>query len=68
MHGFIEVQMEASQEKVLVNVDWIQMVVPKTDCTMIFFAFNVPHASEQDYIVTSEDYDAIKKKIEYAAR
>lgn len=68
MHGFIEVTTEASQEKSLVNVAWIQMVVPKTACTMIFFAFNVPHAGEQDYIVVAEDYDSVKRKIEYAAR
>lgn len=68
MHGFIEVTMEAICEKTLVNVAWIQMVVPKTDCTMIFFAFNVPHAGEQDSIVVAEDYDSVKRKIEYATR
>lgn len=68
MHGFIEVMTEASQGKSLVNVDWIQMVVRKTDCTMIYFAFNVPYAGEQDYIVVAEDYDSVKRKIEYATR
>lgn len=44
------------------------MVVPKTGCTMIFFAFNVPHAAEQDYVVASEDYETVREKIEYAMR
>ena len=62
MHGFIEVTTEASQGKSLVNV------VRKTDCTMIYFSFNVPYAGEQDYIVVAEDYDSVKRKIEYATR
>ena len=35
---------------------------------MIYFAFNVPYAGEQDYIVVAEDYDSVKRKIEYATR
>ena len=68
MHGFIEVTTMEDREKVLINTAWIQMVVPKTGCTMIFFAFNVPHAAERDYVVASEDYETVREKLEYAMR
>ena len=62
MTKFIEVHLTGSS--ILINLAHVEEVKCDTDgsCT-IYFAFSVPNAIEQDYIIPDETYDQIKSKI-----
>ena len=62
MTKFIEVHRKGASY--LINLAHVEEVKCDTDgsCT-IYFAFSVPNAFEQDYIIPDETYDQIKSKI-----
>ena len=62
MTKFIEVHL--NRVNYLINLAHVEEVKCDTDgsCT-IYFAFSVPKAIEQDYIIPDETYDQIKSKI-----
>ena len=62
MTKFIEVHLTGSS--LLINLAHVEEIECGTDgsCT-IYFAFSVPNAIEQDYIVPDETYEQIKNKI-----
>lgn len=62
MTKFIEVHLNGVSY--LINLAHVEEVKYDTDgsCT-IYFAFSVPNAIEQDYIIPDETYDQIKNKI-----
>ena len=62
MTKFIEVHL--NEASYLINLAHVEEVKCDTDgsCT-IYFAFSVPNAIEQDYIIPDETYDQIKSKI-----
>ena len=62
MTKFIEVHLTGSS--ILINVAHVEEILCDTDgkCT-IYFAYSVPDAIEQDYIIPDETYDQIKSKI-----
>ena len=62
MTKFIEVHLTGSS--LLINLAHVEEIVCDTDgnCT-IYFAFSVPNAIDQDYIIPDETYDQIKSKI-----
>ena len=62
MTKFIEVHRNGASS--LINLAHVEEVKCDTDgsCT-IYFAFSVPNAIEQDYIIPDETYDQIKSKI-----
>lgn len=67
MKGFIEVTTENGTH--LLNVKHIEEVWKDKDgkCT-IYFAFNIPDAVEQDYVLPYENYDEVKRMIEEATK
>ena len=62
MAKFIEVHLNGAS--CLINLAHVEEIKCDTDgsCT-IYFAFSVPNAIEQDYIIPDETYDQIKSKI-----
>ena len=62
MTKFIEVHLNGVNY--LINLAHVEEVKYDTDgnCT-IYFAFSVPNAIEQDYMMPDETYDQIKRKI-----
>ena len=62
MAKFIEVHLNGAS--CLINLAHVEEIKCDTDgsCT-IYFAFSVPNAIEQDYIIPDETYDQIKNKI-----
>ena len=62
MAKFIEVHLNGGSY--LINLAHVEEILCDTDgnCT-IYFAFSVPNAIEQDYIIPDETYDQIKSKI-----
>lgn len=62
MTKFIEVHFNGVSH--LINLAHVEEIICDTDgkCT-IYFAFSVPDAIEQDYIVPDETYKQIKDKI-----
>ena len=62
MTKFIEVHLNGVNY--LINLAHVEEIICGTDgsCT-IYFAFSVPNAIEQDYIIPDETYDQIKSKI-----
>ena len=62
MTKFIEVHLNGAS--CLINLAHVEEILCDTDgkCT-IYFAFSVPNAIEQDYIIPDETYDQIKSKI-----
>lgn len=62
MTKFIEVHLNGVNY--LINLAHVEEIECDTDggCT-IYFAFSVPNAIEQDYIIPDETYDQIKSKI-----
>ena len=62
MTKFIEVHRNGASY--LINLAHVEEVKCDTDgsCT-IYFAFSVPNAIKQDYIIPDETYDQIKSKI-----
>ena len=62
MTKFIEVHLNGAS--CLINLAHVEEIKCDTDgsCT-IYFAFSVPNAIEQDYIIPDETYDQIKSKI-----
>ena len=62
MTKFIEVHRNGASY--LINLAHVEEILSHTDgsCT-IYFAFSVPNAIEQDYIVPDETYEQIKNKI-----
>ena len=62
MTKFIEVHRNGAS--CLINLAHVELIECDTDgkCT-IYFAFSVPDAIEQDYIMPDETYDQIKRKI-----
>ena len=62
MTKFIEVHLTGSS--ILINLAHVKEILCDTDgkCT-IYFAYSIPDAIEQDYIMPDETYDQIKSKI-----
>ena len=62
MTKFIEVHLNG--RSYLINLAHVEEILRDTDgnCT-IYFAFSLPDAIEQDYIVPEETYEQIKRKI-----
>ena len=62
MTKFTEVHLNGASY--LINLAHVEEILRDTDgkCT-IYFAFSVPNAIEQDYIIPDETYDQIKSKI-----
>lgn len=62
MTKFIEVHLNGVNY--LINLAHVEEILCDTDgkCT-IYFAFSVPDAIEQDYMIPDETYDQIKRKI-----
>lgn len=63
MADFIEVHQQGKPR--LVNLAWVEDVLPTENGTQIYFAFNSPDATSQDFITTDESYDEIKRIIAY---
>lgn len=62
MTKFIEVHLNGMS--FLINLAHVELIECVTDGSCyIYFAFSVPNAIEQDYIVPDETYDQIKSKI-----
>ena len=63
MTKFIEVH-DMNGKSNLINLAHVELIECDTDgsCT-IYFAFSVPNAIEQDYLVPDETYDQSKSKI-----
>lgn len=62
MPKFIEVHFNGMRH--LINLAHVEEIISDTDgkCT-IYYAFSVPDAIEQDYIIPEETYEQIKSKI-----
>lgn len=62
MTKFIEVHFNGMRH--LINLAHVEEIICDTDgkCT-IYYAFSVPDAIEQDYIIPDETYEQIKIKI-----
>ena len=62
MTKFIEVHLNGASY--LINLAHVEEILCDTDgrC-VIYFAFSIPDAIEQDYIIPDETYDQIKRKI-----
>lgn len=62
MTKFIEVHFNGMSH--LINLAHVEEIICDTDgkCT-IYYAFSVPDAIEQDYIIPDETYEQIKIKI-----
>ena len=62
MTKFIEVHIDGASY--LINLAHVEKIecVPNGKC-IIYFAFSVPNALEQDYIIPDETYEQIKRKI-----
>lgn len=62
MTKFIEVHFNGMSH--LINLAHVEEIICDTDgkCT-IYYAFSVPDAIEQDYIIPEETYEQIKSKI-----
>ena len=62
MTKFIEVHRNGASY--LINLAHVEEIICNTkgEC-VIYFAFSVPNAIEQDYIIPDETYDQIKSKI-----
>ena len=62
MTKFIEVHLNGVSY--LINLTHVEEIICDTDgrC-VIYFAFSVPDAREQDYMIPDETYDQIKSKI-----
>lgn len=62
MTKFIEVHFNGMSH--LINLAHVEEIICDTDgkCT-IYYAFSVPDAIEQDYIMPEETYEQIKNKI-----
>jgi len=61
MARFIEVHREGNP--ILVNLDWVEEVMEAERGATIYFAFNLPHAEEQDYVTVDESFDEMLRKI-----
>lgn len=62
MTKFIEVHL--NRKSFLINLAQVEQIECATNgrC-VIYFAFSIPNAIEQDYIIPDETYDQIKNKI-----
>ena len=62
MTKFIEAHLNGAS--CLINLAHVEEIICDTDgkCT-IYFAYSIPDAIEQDYIMPDETYDQIKRKI-----
>lgn len=62
MTKFIEVHLNGGSY--LINLAHVEEIICDTDgrC-VIYFAFSIPDAIEQDYIIPDETYEQIKSKI-----
>ena len=59
MNGFIEIKDKKGKWH-YINVNHIEEVAEADKGCIIFFAFSVPNAIEQDYLETEESYDNVK--------
>lgn len=68
MKGFIEIETTTGQRRII-NIRLIEEVIENRvgTCT-IYMAFNVPNATEQDYIDTENSFDEIVELIEGATK
>lgn len=57
MNNFIQVHIDG--RRVLINLAWVEQIIAEERGTVIYFAFNIPDAIEQDYMVVDESYDAL---------
>lgn len=61
MARFIEVHREG--DPILVNLDWVEQIMIGDNGSTIYFAFNLPHGVEQDYVTVDEGYGEMQRKI-----
>ena len=62
MTKFIEVHLNGGSY--LINLAHVELIECNTDgICVIYFAFSVPDAKYQDYIIPDETYEQIKSKI-----
>lgn len=61
MADFIEVHQLG--EPRLVNLDWVEDIWPTENGTQIYFASTIPDAVLQNFTITDESYDKIKRII-----
>ena len=55
MNKFIQVHVNGVAH--LINLAWVEEITQGNHGTTIYFAFNIPDALEQDYLVVDESYE-----------
>lgn len=61
MSKFIEVTTDNG--KWLINTAWIEQIMEEEGKAIIYFAFNIPDAYEQDYMRVKESYEEVRLKV-----
>ena len=63
MADFVEVHTNGIPN--LVNLAWVEDILPTENGTQIYFAFTSPDGANQDFFTADESYDEIKRIIAY---
>lgn len=61
MADFIEVHQQGKPR--LVNLDWVEDILPTENGTQIYFAFTSHDGANQDFFTADETYEEVKRLI-----